>query len=193
MLNRKRIFAVLTAASLTALAVPAMAKTDIDVFLNFGPPALRYESVPAPRVGFVWTPGYWDWRGNAWIWIAGHYVRERPGYYWHAPQWVQGSRGWYSQPGRWDRQQPVYYSHGHGYESRYRHHDYRDYRDNDRDGIPNYRDATPNGRYYNHGRYGGRYDSDRDGIPNYRDRLPHDRDNDGRPDRWDRRPYDPRR
>lgn len=189
MLNKKRILGLLTAVSLTAIAAPAVAKTDIDVFLNFGPPAVRYESVPAPRVGFVWTPGYWDWRGNAWIWIAGNYVRERPGYYWHAPQWVQGSRGWYSQPGRWDRHQPVHY----GHDSRYRGH----YRDNDRDGIPNYRDATPNGRHYNNGRYSyrheGRYDSDRDGIPNYRDRLPYDRDNDGRPDRYDRRPNDPRR
>lgn len=187
MLNKKLIVGLLTAASLTAIAAPAEAKTDIDVFLNFGPPAVRYESVPGPRVGFVWTPGYWDWRGSAWIWIAGNYVRERPGYYWHEPQWVHGPRGWYSQPGRWDRQQPVYYSHGHGYESRYRHHDYRD---NDRDGIPNYRDRTPNGRYYNNGRY---RDSDHDGIPNHHDYRPYDRDNDGRPDRYDRRPNDPRR
>lgn len=175
MLNKKLILGLLTAASISAIAVPASAKTNVDVFLNFGPPALRYESVPAPRVGFVWVPGYWDWRGNAYIWIAGNYVRERPGYYWHSPQWVQGSRGWYSQPGRWDRHQPVHYR--------------QDWRDNDRDGIPNYRDRTPNGRYYGD----RRYDSDRDGIPNYRDRRPYDHDNDGRPDYRDRNPHNPRR
>ncbi|MBL8518934.1 MAG: YXWGXW repeat-containing protein [Betaproteobacteria bacterium] len=182
----KRI-SVLIAAGLTAFAtLPTAARPNVDVFLNFGPPALRYEPVPSPRVGFIWTPGYWDWRGNSYVWIGGSYVQERPGHNWYAPQWVRGDRGWYHQPGRWER---VHY---HG----------RDYRDSDRDGIPNYRDPNPYGRPYayhdpgrHHGHRHGRrgIDSDRDGIPNHRDPYPYDRDNDGRPDRWDRRPYDPRR
>ena len=180
MLNKKVMIGILVAASMGSIAAPAVAKSSFDVFVNFAPPASRYEHVPGPRIGFVWTPGYWDWRGNSYVWISGNYVRERPGYYWHAPQWVRNDRGWYSQPGRWDRSQPVYYRHG--------------ARDNDRDGIPNYRDRTPNGRYYSDGRYSrDRYDNDRDGVPNYRDRFPNDRDNDGRPDRYDRNPNNPRR
>ena len=27
----------------------------------------------APEVGFLWTPGYWGWGGNAYFWHAGYW------------------------------------------------------------------------------------------------------------------------
>ena len=42
----------------------ARAIVDIDV----APPAPREEVVPAPRVGFVWAPGYWNWDGHKHVW-----------------------------------------------------------------------------------------------------------------------------
>ena len=50
------------------------------------PPVLREERW-APRPGFVWVRGYWDWRGDQWAWMPGHYERERVGYIWRDPRW----------------------------------------------------------------------------------------------------------
>jgi len=61
--------------------------------------------------------------------------------------------------------------------------------DRDGDGIPNRRDATPDG-------YGPRWDRDNDGIANRYDRTPNgsarDRDGDGVPNRYDNYPNNPR-
>ena len=63
--------------------------------------------------------------------------------------------------------------------------------DRDRDGIPNWRDSTPDG-------YGPRWDRDNDGIANRYDRTPNgqvrlaDRDGDGVADRFDNYPNNPR-
>ena len=61
---RKTILALLLASSATALSLPAAA----EIYVNIAPPAPRYEVVPAPRVGYVWVPGFWDWRGNRHVW-----------------------------------------------------------------------------------------------------------------------------
>ena len=52
----------------------------------------RYEVVPAPRVGYVWAPGFWDWRHGRHIWVKGHYERERRGYHWNPTRWEQRPR-----------------------------------------------------------------------------------------------------
>ena len=76
----------------------------------------------------------------------------------------------------------TYYGRGHYQPSRF---------DRDGDGIPNRRDATPDG-------FGSRWDRDNDGIANRFDRTPDgavrmsDRDRDGVPDRFDNYPNNPR-
>ncbi len=52
------------------------------------PPPPRNESY-APRRGFVWVAGRWDWKDGKWDWVPGHMERERAGRQWR--------------PGRWDR------------------------------------------------------------------------------------------
>jgi hypothetical protein len=141
MLNRKLILGAVIAATLGGASVPALARTNVDLIVNFGPPAPRYEHV-VPRAGYVWSPGYWDYRRDRYQWVGGYWVRERPGYYWDSPRWVQSDRGWRHQGGRWNQ--------GHRQGGQYA------YRDRDHDGVPNYRDR----------------DRDGDGIPNYRDRRP---------------------
>src|SRR5258707_7771248 len=91
---RKLMLAGLVAATLGSFGVPADARPDVDVVVNVGPPPVRYEVVPAPRVGYVWTPGYWDWRGPRHMWIAGHWVRARHGYYYTPARWVERDGGW---------------------------------------------------------------------------------------------------
>src|ERR1700749_1874943 len=43
------------------------------------PPVPRVAIVPAPRRGWIWSPGYWSWTGAAYVWIDGIWLMERPG------------------------------------------------------------------------------------------------------------------
>jgi YXWGXW repeat-containing protein len=70
---------------------------------RYGPPAPRYGAVGyAPGPGYVWTDGYWDYRGGNWAWAPGRWVRPphararwTPGY------WRQEGRGWRFHRGYW--------------------------------------------------------------------------------------------
>jgi len=53
------------------------------------PPPPETEVIPPQtNITFVWTPGYWDWRGR-WVWTRGYWgPRPHPG-----AVWVQGHWG----------------------------------------------------------------------------------------------------
>jgi hypothetical protein len=87
MLMRKLLIGSLVAAAMSA-ALPAAARTNVEFYVNVAPPPVPYEVVPAPRVGLVWVPGYWDWRHSRYHWVAGHYVRHRPGYHYEPARFV---------------------------------------------------------------------------------------------------------
>lgn len=181
-MKRTLTFATLLAlGAAAAFPLPSMAQASYSIVISSAPPEPLYERAPGHRRGYVWTPGYWDWRGHRHEWVGGHWVAERPGYAYVAPAWHQRHGGWYLEPGRW---QPYhaqqYYGHDRGYQDwrRAEHEQWQARRDHerwvrrndqDRDGIPN------------------RYDRDRDGdgVPNHHDR---DRDGDGVPNRYDRDP-----
>ena len=135
---RKTIIAALLASSAAVFTLPASA----EIYVNIAPPAPRYEVVPAPRAGYVWVPGYWDWRGNRHVWAKGHWERERHGYYWHPNRWVERDGHYVLERGRWDRQR---YAENRG-----------NYGDRDHDGVPNRYDR----------------DRDGDGVPNRYDNAP---------------------
>jgi hypothetical protein len=67
------------------------------------PPEMRVEAVPAPRHGYVWAPGYWNYRGNQHVWAKGTWVRERPGYAYHSPKWVEHDGRWSQERAHWAR------------------------------------------------------------------------------------------
>jgi len=139
MFTKKTVVSALFAAgTIAALVTPGSSIAQIDVFLNFGPPAAQYEPVPEPRSGYVWSRGHWQWDGNRHVWNAGNWQASRPGYYYSSPQWVERNGRWSYQASRWDR---------------------------DGDGIPNRRDATPDGAVR-------RGDRDGDGVSNRNDRFP---------------------
>ena len=118
---RKWILGSLVAAALGATAIPAAARTNVDFFVNIGPPPVYREVVPAYRPGFVWVPGFWDWRYGRYHWVAGHFVRHRPGYYYDPVRWhYRGGR--YYRSGGW--------------------------RDRDGDGVPNRWDRAPHNPYW---------------------------------------------
>ena len=118
---RKLVLGSLVAAALGSLALPAVARTNLDFYVNIAPPPVYHEVIPAPRVGMVWVPGYWDWRYGRHYWVAGHWVRPRPGYY--------------HEPVRWHYRDGRYYRAG-------------GWRDSDRDGVPNRYDRAPHNPWY---------------------------------------------
>ena len=137
MTMRKLILGSLVAAAVGSVALPAAARTNVDLFVNFAPPPVRYEYVPAPRVGFAWVPGHWAWRGHRHVWVAGHWVRHRPGHYYRPARWVDYGGRWQYRPVAWhpgDRD-------GDGIPNRYD-------RDRDGDGVPNRYDRLPDNPRY---------------------------------------------
>lgn len=159
MIIKHTLAAALVGAAMASFA-PTAGAAPVDIDIRFGPPAPRVVAVPAPRAGYVWSPGHWDWNGRRHVWVDGSWLRDRPGYAYVRPQWVQHGDRWHFYRPAWAG------------------------RDNDRDGIPNRYDRDRN----NDGwvdRGGRRGDRDRDGVRNRNDR---DRDGDGVPNRFDNKP-----
>ncbi|MEO5881464.1 MAG: hypothetical protein ABIQ06_03535 [Caldimonas sp.] len=129
-LGQLAAIAALAAASAGFSAPSVAAPVYVDV--RVAPPSPRHEVAPAARRGYVWTPGYWDWRRNRHHWVAGTWVRERRGYVYTQPAWVQNGDRWRFNRGAWARGD--------------RDHDgvpNRMDRDRDGDGVPNRRDSRP--------------------------------------------------
>ncbi|HEY2863736.1 MAG TPA: hypothetical protein VGK37_08985 [Casimicrobiaceae bacterium] len=99
---RNRILLAALALGAATLALPSAAKTVVEI--QVGPPPPRVEVVPAPRVGYVWAPGYWRWNGRRHVWINGSWVHERRGWRWQPETWVQAPNGrWHLRRGYWAR------------------------------------------------------------------------------------------
>ena len=144
MIKRKLLLGALAVSTIAIAPFPASAA--VDLYVNVAPPAPRYEVLPAPRAGYVWQPGYWDWRGDRHYWRKGYWVRERPGYYWHPSRWENSDGRWVMRPGGWHRERYAYYDNrGRGQGDRDRDGVPNKYdRDRDNDGVPNRYDDSPN-------------------------------------------------
>jgi len=82
---------------------PAVALSAVFVDVDVAPPAPQVEIVPGPRAGYVWAPGFWDWRGHNHVWVRGHWIRERPGWHWVPDRWDQVGPHWHHVGGHWER------------------------------------------------------------------------------------------
>ncbi len=120
---KKMLIATMVAASLSGVATTASAA--VDLYVNVAPPENRVEVVPAPRAGYVWAPGYWDYRGHRHAWVRGHWERERRGYIYNEPRWEQRDNRWVMHRGGWARG------------------------DRDHDGVPNGMDRHPDNPHRN--------------------------------------------
>ena len=123
MWTRKLLLSTIVASTFAALAPSAQAA--VEVFVNVPPPAARYEVVPAPRAGYVWSPGYWDWHNNRHVWKKGSWQRARAGYFYHPNRLEERNGRWVHQRSRWDHNRPL--------------------GDRDHDGIPNAVDRDRDG------------------------------------------------
>jgi hypothetical protein len=94
---------LLVTAILMGAAIVPVGSDAKEIIVQIAPPALRVETVPAPRVGYVWAPGYWGWRNNKHVWVGGHYIRERHGYHWVPDRWEDSDGRWRLHNGYWER------------------------------------------------------------------------------------------
>lgn len=102
MTTRKLRLALLGLTAAAAIA-PAVSLGAVVVDISVAPPPARVEVVPAPRAGFVWAPGYWDWRGHNHVWVEGRWIKGRAGYHWVPDRWVQHGNHWHHEVGHWVR------------------------------------------------------------------------------------------
>ena len=96
-------FLAASASLLIATAMPIAADAATYVEIGVAPPVARVETVPAPRHGYVWAPGYWDYRGHNHVWVAGHYIPERHGYRYEPARWVAHDNHYRLEQGHWVR------------------------------------------------------------------------------------------
>ncbi len=66
------------------------------------PPAARVERRPhRPFRDAVWTNGFWEWNGRAYVWQDGAWARPAPGHRWSPYRWEQRRGRWFLVPGGW--------------------------------------------------------------------------------------------
>ena len=135
MWKRNLLLGALATASIAVLPLPAAA--DAGIYVDIAPPAPRYEVTPAPRPGFIWVPGFWDWRGHRHVWVRGHWEHERAGYAWVPNRWEQRDGRWTLEHGRWERERVAEREHEHEHGMR----------DRDHDGTPDRFDNHPDNPY----------------------------------------------
>ena len=81
---QRMISTALAAGALATVSVPALAWTawpdiDFEWYADVGKPtydATFVEITPAPRAGYIWSPGHWENRREHQVWAAGHFVRD---------------------------------------------------------------------------------------------------------------------
>jgi hypothetical protein len=95
--------AAMVALVMIAGATPLAAVAAVNVDITVAPPAPRVEVVPAPRPGYVWAPGYWDYRGHSHAWVAGRWLPERRGYRYEPARWVPHEGHYRLEQGHWVR------------------------------------------------------------------------------------------
>lgn len=142
MFRKTLVSAVFAAASMGAVSTAATAETY--TIIRVAPPAPVVETMPSPRRGQVWVPGYYDHRGNQYQWVQGHWVRERRGYDWQEARWIERNGEWRRVGGDWQRRGPDGDRDGDGVANRYdRDQNLRRNGDRDGDGVRNKNDRFP--------------------------------------------------
>jgi hypothetical protein len=101
-----------TTANLNSASVASVSSAAI-------PPPLPEENQPAlPEDGSLWTPGYWYWRDQGYVWIPGVWARPpRVGVLWTPAYWSSAGSVFVFHPGHWGSTVGFYggVSYGYGY------------------------------------------------------------------------------
>jgi len=66
------------------------------------PPLPEEDQPPLPQDDYLWTPGYWHWRGQRYFWIPGAWVRPpQAGVLWTPGYWSSAGTFFVFHPGHW--------------------------------------------------------------------------------------------
>ncbi len=103
MQNKVKTFMAVFMVAASAIALPAISTAGVLIDVDIAPPAPQVEVVPGPRVGFVWAPGFWEYRDGRHVWVGGHWMGERRGYHWIPDRWDQVGGRWHHARGHWER------------------------------------------------------------------------------------------
>ena len=98
---RNALLASALVCSTAFFSAPAAARGYVEV--EVAPPVVREEVVTERRHGYVWSPGYWEWRGHEHIWVPGSWIAARHGYHWVPAHWVEYHHHWRFEEGLWIR------------------------------------------------------------------------------------------
>lgn len=93
------------AETATTTTTTTVAEPDTDVIVvKEAPPTVKVETKPAsPGEGYMWIPGYWEYRNGEYAWVDGRW--ERPPaeeMVWVPGQWVDTGAGYVYVSGHWD-------------------------------------------------------------------------------------------
>jgi len=97
---RTALFSITLALGASAVPGVTLARTYVEI--DVAPPPPREEVIPVARVGYVWAPGYWEWRHHEHVWVGGRYIRERHGHHWVAAHWNHEGERYRFEVGHWD-------------------------------------------------------------------------------------------
>jgi hypothetical protein len=98
------VSALLVAGTIGSVAtLPSAAATAV-IQLDTAPPEVRVERAPVVRRGYVYSPGYWDYRNNRHVWVRGTVVRERRGYVYAPGRWEERDGHWVLERRHWSRE-----------------------------------------------------------------------------------------
>ena len=96
---------LMTLAVLTGLLIVPISEARTRIYVRIGPPPIVVERPTlAPRMGYVWQPGYHRWDGRAYVWNGGTWAS--PPYRharWIPGHWAESRRGFYWVEGHWRR------------------------------------------------------------------------------------------
>ena len=99
-MNLRVLFAGIFLAA-GASAMPAVAASPSEIINRTPPPPERIEAAPAPKKGFAWSPGFWEWRGTGYKWTPGEWIKEKRGHQWQPYRWEEREGRYHFVHGAW--------------------------------------------------------------------------------------------
>ncbi len=111
---------LLASPMILASPIPAAAQAEIGISVQVAPPALpTYAQPPLPSLGYIWTPGYWQWaQQGGYYWVPGTWILPPAvGMLWTPPYWGWADNGYLFHAGYWGPHVGYYggVNYGYGY------------------------------------------------------------------------------
>ena len=111
---------LLASPMMLASPIPASAQAEIGISVQIAPPILPYYAQPPlPELGYIWTPGYWQWaQQGGYYWVPGTWILPPSvGMLWTPPYWAWANGGYFFHAGYWGPHVGYYggINYGYGY------------------------------------------------------------------------------